>query len=176
MAMQPSFSPLADRFEPEVLALLGSLELKARYVVEGYLSGLHQSPFHGASTEFREYREYHPGDDLRYLDWRVYARSDRLCVKLFTAETNTHFYVICDTSGSMAYRGQKAWGSKLDCSCILAAALSWLMLRQNDSVGLLSLREGDAAPKFLRSSQKAGQFGLIVRQLERLQPAGRTPL
>ncbi len=172
MAIQSSFPPLMSRFEPEVLVLLRGLELKARYVVEGYLSGLHQSPFHGASTEFSEYREYHPGDDLRHLDWRVYARSDRLCIKLFTAETNTHFYVICDTSGSMAYRGQRAWGSKLECSCILAAALSWLMLRQNDSVGLLSLREGDTAPKFLRSSQTANQFSLMVRQLERLQPAG----
>lgn len=131
MAMQPSSTPLMNRFEPEVLVLLRGLELKARYVVEGYLSGLHQSPFHGASTEFSE---YHPGDDLRHLDWRVYARGDRLCIKLFTAETNTHFYVICDTSGSMAYRGQRAWGSKLECSRILAAALSWLMLRQNNSV------------------------------------------
>ena len=176
MAIQPSIGPLMNHFEPEALALLRGLELKARYVVEGYLSGLHRSPFHGASTEFKEYREYYPGDDLRYLDWRVYARSDRLCVRLNTAQTNTHMYVICDSSGSMAYRGQTAWCSKFECSCILAAALGWLALRQNDSVGLLSLREDDAAPKFLRPSQKARQFGLIVRQLERLHPAGETRL
>ncbi|UCE46390.1 MAG: DUF58 domain-containing protein [Phycisphaerales bacterium] len=176
MAIEPSTTPLMTHFEPETLALLRGLALKARYVVEGYLSGLHQSPFHGASTEFKEYREYYPGDDLRYLDWRVYARSDRLCVKLYTAETNTHVYMICDSSGSMAYRGERAWGSKFECSCILAAALSWLTLRQNDSVGLLSLREDDSAPKFLRPSQKAKQFGLIVRQLERLQPTGQAQL
>jgi len=77
MAIQSSFPPLMSRFEPEVLVLLRGLELKARYVVEGYLSGLHQSPFHGASTEFSEYREYHPGDDLRHLDWRVFLRHMR---------------------------------------------------------------------------------------------------
>ncbi len=170
--MQPSNTPLMRHFEPEALALLRGLELKARYVVEGYLSGLHQSPFHGASTEFREYREYYPGDDLRYLDWRVYARSDRLCVKRFTAETNAHFYVICDTSGSMAYRGERAWGSKMECSCVLAAAMSWLMLRQNDAVGVVSLSEDDSAGERFRPCRTTNQFTLMVRQLEQLQAAG----
>lgn len=172
MAVQSSLSPLMNRFEPEVFALLCRLELKARYVVEGFLGGLHGSPFHGVSTDFSEYREYHPGDELRQLDWRVYARSDRLCVKRFTAETNVHFYVICDTSGSMAYRGQRAWGSKLECSCVLAAAMSWLMLRQNDAVGLLSLSEDDSAAERFRPSQTTNRFTLMVRQLEQLQAAG----
>jgi len=172
MAMPSTSVSLMKRFDPQVLALLGGLDLKARYVVEGFLSGLHESPFHGFSAEFSEYRDYQPGDDLRHLDWRVYARSDRLCVKCFTAETNVHFYVICDTSGSMAYRGRTAWGSKLECARILAAALTWLMLRQNDAVGLLSLREDDVGAKFLRPSQTPNQFGLMLRQLERLRPAG----
>ena len=172
MAAESSCSPLKNRFEPEVLTLLCSLELKARYVVESFLSGLHGSPFHGTSTDFSEYRQYHPGDELRQLDWRVYARSDRLCIKRFTAETNAHFYVICDTSGSMGYRGQRAWGSKLECSCVMAAAMSWLMLRQNDAVGLLSLSEDDATTERFGSSRTTSQYTLMVRQLEQLRAAG----
>lgn len=172
MAAPSSYVPLMKRFDPQVLALLQGLDLKARYIVEGFLTGLHESPFHGFSAEFSEYRDYQPGDDLRHIDWRVYARSDRLYVKRFTAETNVHFYVICDTSASMAYRGQSAWGSKLECARILAAALTWLMLRQNDAVGMLSLRQDDATPKFVRPSQTPNQFGLMLHQLERLSPAG----
>jgi len=172
--MDPSATPssLAKRFDPKVLALLGGLDLKARYVVEGFLAGLHEGPFHGFSVEFSEYREYQPGDDLRHIDWRVFARTDRLYVKEFTQETNTRFYVICDTSGSMAYRGRTAWGSKLEYAQLLAAALTLLMLRQNDAVGLLTLRDDGATPKFIRPSQKSHHFGLMLRSLERLAPAG----
>ena len=163
---------LADRFDPKALAALEGLDFKARYVMEGFLSGQHESPFHGFSVEFSEYRDYQPGDDLKHLDWRLYARSDRLCIKRYMLETNVRFYVLCDTSASMAYRGGGAWGSKLDCARILAAALTWFLLKQNDAAGLLAPGGADGVPHFIRPSQKPSQFGMMLRHLELFQPAG----
>jgi uncharacterized protein (DUF58 family) len=159
---------------------------------------LHDSPFHGFSVEFSDYRNYQPGDDLRHLDWRLYARNDRLCIKRYMQETNVRFYVVCDSSASMKYRGSTAWASKLECAKILAGALTWFLLRQNDAAGMVSLsqaesiflspsdgdrarvrgtfRHSDAnirpAPRFIRPSQRPNQFGLILRELELLQPSG----
>ncbi len=159
-------------FDPQAIAALGSLDLKARYLVEGFLHGLHQSPFHGMSVEFSEYRDYQPGDDLRHLDWRLFARSDRLCVKKYEQETNVRVYVVVDTSASMGYRGRDAWGSKIDVARTMAAALACLMLRQNDAVGLISLQDGEAGAQLIRPSQKPRQFGLILQHLQRLMPGG----
>src|SRR5258705_4688828 len=111
--------------------------------MEGFLSGLHDSPFHGFSVEFSDYRNYQPGDDLRHLDWRLYARSDRLCIKRYMQETNVRFYVVCDTSASMKYRGSGACASKLECAKILSGALTWFLLRQNDAAGMLTLSNQD---------------------------------
>ena len=157
MSFQPSTAAqtLSDRFDPRTLAALEGLDFKARYVMEGFLSGLHNSPFHGFSVEFSDYRKYQPGDDLRHLDWRLYARSDRLCIKRYMQETNVRFYVLCDTSASMAYRGAAAWGSKLDCSKVLAAALCWFLLKQNDAAGMVALKGQDEIPEFVRPSQRA---------------------
>ena len=163
---------LIEGFDPQALAALEGLDFKARYVMEGFLSGLHESPFHGFSVEFSDYRNYQPGDDPRHVDWRLYARSDRLCIKRYMQETNVRFYVVCDTSASMAYRGAKAWGSKFECARILAAAVTWFLLRQNDAAGLVALDgEGDT-PMFIRPSQRPTQFGLMLRALEGLRPAG----
>ena len=175
------------RFDPEALKALAGLQFRARYVVEGFLSGMHESPFHGYSAEFSEYRDYQPGDDLRRLDWRFYARADRLCIKRFEQETNLQFYIVTDTSNSMAYRGKTAWGRKLDYANLLSASLTWLLLKQKDSVGLLTM-EAAAEPevsvgeigrvrhdpqlRFLKPSQKPSQFGQVLRQLEVLEPAG----
>ena len=163
---------LSERFDPRALALLGGLDLKARYVMEGFLAGLHDSPFHGFSVEFSDYRDYQPGDDLRHVDWRLFARSDRLHIKRHMQETNVRFHVLCDTSASMAYRGEKAWGSKLEVARILAAALTWFLLRQNDAAGMITLDPAGGAPQFIRPSQRPTQFGLMLRQLEALRPAG----
>jgi uncharacterized protein (DUF58 family) len=163
---------LSERFDPRMLAALEGLDLKARYVMEGFLNGLHDSPFHGFSVEFSDYRNYQPGDDLRRLDWRLYARNDDLCIKRYMQETNVRFYVICDTSASMNYRGAAAWGSKLDCAKVTAGALTWLMLRQNDAAGLVMLGGEDGAPEFIRPSQRPNQFGLMLRHLERLNAHG----
>lgn len=167
-----SASPTLAHFDARLLATLDSLDLQARYVVEGFIAGQHRSPFHGFSVEFSEYREYEPGDDLRHVDWRVYGRSDRLYVKQYMQETNVRLYVLLDTSRSMEYRGATAWGSKLDASRVLAAAVAWLMLKQNDAVGMLAPVGDGETPDFIRPSQKSTQFGLLMRHLDRLVPAG----
>src|SRR5438105_7094385 len=167
---------LSQSFDPKLLAALEGLDFKARYVMEGFLSGLHDSPFHGFSVEFSDYRNYQPGDDLRHLDWRLFARSDRLCIKRYMQETNVRFYVVCDTSASMKYRGTTAWGSKLECAKVLAAALTWFLLKQNDAAGMVTLTGKSAGssliPEFIRPSQRPNQFGLMLRQLELLNPSG----
>ena len=170
MIAQPQ--SLAERFDPKLLAGLEGLAFKARYVMEGFLNGLHGSPFHGFSVEFSDYRRYQPGDDLRRLDWRLFARSDRLCIRRYMQETNLRFYLLCDTSASMEYRGADAWGSKLECAKILAAALSWFLLRQNDAAGMLTLTGQQETPSYIRPSQKPSQLGLILRQLDALRPSG----
>jgi uncharacterized protein (DUF58 family) len=174
------------QFDPETLKALAGLQFRARYVVEGFLSGMHESPFHGYSIEFNDYRNYQPGDDLRHLDWRYYARADKLCIKRYEQETNLQFHVIADTSRSMGYRGERAWCSKIDYAKIVAASLCWLLLKQKDMTGLL-LQEADARKPqageasraqrepqlhFLKPSQKPSQFGHILGQLEAAEPAG----
>jgi len=163
---------LIDRFDPRVLSLLQSLDLRARYLVEGFLHGLHRSPFHGISVEFSEYRDYQPGDDLRHLDWQLYARSNRLCIKKYTQETNVRMYIVIDTSASMRYRGKNAWASKLEVAKTLAAAMTSMMLRQNDAVGMLTLDEQATGAEFIRPSQKTSQFGLILSHLDQIKAAG----
>src|SRR3954462_3257309 len=167
--MPSASQSLSQSFDPKLLAALEGLDFKARYVMEGFLSGLHESPFHGFSVEFSDYRNYQPGDDLRHLDWRLFARSDRLCIKRYMQETNARFYVICDTSASMEYRGAAAWGSKLDCARILAAALPWFLLKQNGAAGRVPLEPASKVPNFIRPSKRQTQLGLILRQLEALR-------
>ncbi len=170
--MPSTTQTLSERFDPKMLAAFEGLDFKARYVMEGFLSGLHESPFHGFSVEFSDYRNYQPGDDLRRLDWRLYARSDRLCIKRYMQETNMRFYVVCDTSASMNYRGSTAWGSKLECARVLAAALTWFLLKQNDAAGMVSLSGDRQVPEFIRPSQRSNQFGLMLKQLENLKASG----
>ena len=132
-------APLADAapalLSPEALAQIESFELRARAVVEGFITGLHKSPFHGFSVEFAEHRAYNPGDELRHVDWKVYGRSDRLVVKRYEEETNLRHYVVLDTSASMRYAGQGPV-SKLEYGATLAGALHVLMARQRDATGL----------------------------------------
>ena len=123
--MPPTSTTRDPRFlDPAIIARLGTMELKARTVVEGFLSGLHRSPYKGFSVEFAEYRQYLPGDDLSTLDWKVYARTDRHYVKKFEEETNLEAHLLLDTSASMAYRGAAPM-SKLEYGCVLAASLAF---------------------------------------------------
>src|SRR5882757_9208379 len=113
-------------FDPTTLAKYGRLSLIARNVVEGFLSGIHQSPYKGFSVEFAEHRQYYPGDEIRHIDWRVYGKTDRFFIKEYEEETNLHAHILLDASGSMAYRGTGS--SRLEYAALVAASLSYLML------------------------------------------------
>lgn len=157
--------------DPAVIARIGSMELKARTVVEGFLSGLHRSPFKGFSVEFAEYRPYVPGDDLSTLDWKVYARSDRHYVKKFEEETNLECHVLLDVSASMAYRGGAPM-SKVEYGSVLAASLAYLMHRQRDATGLIQFDEKIIAR--LPASARPGHLHAILLALDRITPGSRS--
>jgi uncharacterized protein (DUF58 family) len=156
--------------DPAVVARLGTLELKARTIVEGFLSGLHRSPFKGFSVEFAEYRQYIPGDALSTIDWKVYARSDRYYVKKFEEETTLDCHVMIDASGSMAY-GSTAM-TKFEYASCIAAALAYLMNRQRDAVGLTAFDESIVA--MLPASSRPGHLRSMLVTLDRLRPDHRT--
>ena len=162
-----------DLLDPASLSQLGGVELVARDVVEGFLMGLHRSPHRGFSAEFAELRAYQPGDDLRYIDWRMYGRSDRFYVKQFEEETNLRAYLLLDVSASMGWSSEpdtlptKVWYAKH-----LAASLALILLRQGDSVGLTAFHDrvvGRVAPRGGRR-----QWHEIVRQLTNLEAEGGT--
>lgn len=157
--------------DPAVVARLGTLELRARTIVEGFLSGLHRSPFKGFSVEFAEYRQYMPGDDLSTIDWKVYARSDRYYVKKFEEETNLDCHVMLDVSGSMGY-GAHHGITKFQYGSCLAAALAYLMSRQRDAVGLTAFDENIVS--MLPASSRAGHLRAMLVTLDRLTTGRRT--
>ena len=157
--------------DPEVIARLGTMELKARTVVEGFLSGLHRSPYKGFSVEFAEYRQYLPGDDLTTLDWKVYARTDRHYVKKFEEETNLECHLLLDQSGSMSYRGGAPM-SKLEYGSVLAASLAFLMNRQRDATGLIAF--DDKIRLRLPAAARPGHLHTLLLALERLEPGQRS--
>src|SRR5918911_3098928 len=156
--------------DPAVVARLGTLELKARTIVEGFLSGLHRSPFKGFSVEFAEYRQYIPGDDLSTIDWKVYARSDRYYVKKFEEETNLDCHVMIDASGSMAYGSGPM--TKFEYGACLAASLGYLINRQRDACGLTAFDEKMVA--MLPASSRPGHLRAMLLTLDRLRPGSRT--
>jgi len=151
--------------DPAVVARLGTLELKARTVVEGFLSGLHRSPFKGFSVEFAEYRQYISGDDLSTIDWKVYARSDRFYVKKFEEETNLYCHVMLDVSGSMGYGSRGI--TKHEYGACLAASIAYLMNRQRDAVGLVAFDEQIVT--MLPASARPGHLRALLVTLDRLR-------
>lgn len=166
-------SPARDlRFlDPAVIARLGTMELKARTVVEGFLSGLHRSPYRGFSVEFAEYRQYLPGDDLSTLDWKVFARTDRHYVKKFEEETNLECHLLLDVSASMAYLGAAPM-TKLEYGSVLAGSLAFLMNRQRDATGLIAF--DDRIVFRMPASARPGHLHALLLALERLQPGTRS--
>lgn len=126
--------------DPQIVSRLGSMELRARLVVEGFITGLHRSPYHGFSVEFAEHRPYMPGDEIRHVDWKIYGKTDRYYIKQYEEETNLKAYLILDTSRSMGFAGGGRI-SKLAYASHLAAALAYLMVRQQDAVGLAAFDE-----------------------------------
>lgn len=165
----------APRFlDPEVLARIGSLELLARAVVEGFIAGLHRSPFTGFSTEFTEYRQYNPGDDLRYLDWRLLGRTDRFFIKKYRADTNAQVTLLVDTSGSMSYAGREGGVTKLQYAQFLAAALAHLAARQQDAVGLTAF--GERVHTHVPALNRTGHMRTVYGRLSTLEAGGETRL
>ena len=159
--------------DPELLARIGSLELLARAVVEGFMSGLHRSPFTGFSTEFTEYRQYNAGDDLRYLDWRLLARTDRYFIKKYRADTNTQCHLVVDTSASMNY-AHASEITKLQYAQFLAASLAYLLNRQQDAVGLVAFAE--KVHTHVPARNRTGHMRTIFGNLSMLEPGGQTHL
>lgn len=161
--------------DPRVLDRISGLDLKARAIVEGYISGLHRSPFHGFSVEFAEHREYVPGDDPRFLDWKVYGKTDRLYIKRYEEETNLEAHLIVDGSESMNYRGSdEALPSKFEYARMAAAALAYVVTGQQDGAGLVLFDERVRLRLPARSGQ--GHLRNLVHELDNYGPQKSTGL
>jgi uncharacterized protein (DUF58 family) len=158
--------------DPLALARLSNLELRARTVVEGALAGMHRSPHHGASVEFAEHKEYSAGDEIKHIDWKAYGKFDKYYVKRFEEETELRAYLLVDTSASMGYRGRGV--SKLDWARMLAAGLSYLLLRQQDQVGMIAF--GEKLRGYLPPRARSGHLADLLSSLEALEPRGATDL
>jgi uncharacterized protein (DUF58 family) len=156
--------------DPRVLARIGNLELIARFVVEGFISGLHRSPHLGFSTDFAEHRQYMPGDDIRHMDWRLFARTDRFYLKEFEADTNANFLVLLDVSKSMAYSSTGL--SKLEYAKYLAACLTYFSHRQRDRVGLVTF-DNDIVDYVPPSAKHLNQ---VLHGLDRAEARGQGAL
>jgi uncharacterized protein (DUF58 family) len=158
---------------PEVIRQVARLDLRAKFIVEGFLAGLHASPFQGFSVEFSEHRKYVPGDDLKDLDWNVYAKTEKYYIKKFQAETNVTGYLVMDLSASMAYTYRQEL-TKLEYGISLAAALGYLMIHQQDPVGLITFDTQIRTSLAPRS--KRTQLGTILSVLTNVKPAGQTAI
>ena len=151
--------------QPEVVTTIKNLELIAKFIVEGFLIGLHKSPYHGFSVEFSEHRQYMPGDNIRDIDWKVYGRTNRFYIKQYEEETNLKAYLILDISGSMGYASNKI--SKIQYATYLAAALSYLLIKQRDAVGLATF--SDKIHRFLPPKSTSGYLQFILRELNEIK-------
>ena len=169
-------TPVADKaptnrfIDPKVLIKIQNLELVARSVVEGFVQGLHRSPYTGFSVDFASYRQYQPGDEIRRIDWNVFSRSDKLYVKLYEGETNTRVLVMLDISGSMNYGSGEI--KKIDYGRILAACLTYFAHHQRDGVGLLTF--DTEIRTHVPSSRRRGQLLTILSEIDRIQPNEKT--
>src|SRR5215471_459310 len=157
---------------PDVLARINSLELVARTVVEGFIAGLHRSPYLGFSTDFAEHRQYMPGDDLRHLDWKLLARTDRLYIKKYQGDTNARIHLLVDSSASMGYGSGEV--TKLQYAQYLASSLAFLGVRQHDSVGLVAFDED--VVEHVPPGSRSGHLRTILGVIERLAPGRGTTI
>jgi uncharacterized protein (DUF58 family) len=151
--------------QPEVVSTIKNLELIAKFIVEGFLVGLHKSPYHGFSVEFSEHRQYMPGDNIRDIDWKVYGRTNRFYIKQYEEETNLKAYLILDISGSMGYASKKI--SKIQYATYLAAALSYLLIKQRDAVGLATF--SNKIYRFLPPKSTSGYLQFILKELNEIK-------
>ncbi|MBA3481467.1 MAG: DUF58 domain-containing protein [Pirellulales bacterium] len=162
------------KLDPASVARLEGLELRARYIVDGFLTGQHRSPYRGQSVEFAEHREYAAGDDLRYVDWKVVGKTDRVYLKQFEAETSLSCYLAVDVSESMRYQGPDASLSKLEYAQCLAAALAYLVMRQRDNVGLATIDGG--LREFVTASSNPANLDQLIHVLQLTEPSGKSDL
>ncbi|MGI9428789.1 MAG: DUF58 domain-containing protein [Bythopirellula sp.] len=165
---------LHTNLDPETLAQLEGLELRARYIVDGYLSGMHRSAYRGQSVEFTEHREYAPGDDLRYVDWKVFGKTDKVYLKQFEAESNLVCYLLVDISESMSYLSEQSSMSKLEYAQCLAAALATIVLRQRDSVSLANC--DNQVRELVRESSNPAHIRPIVEVMQRAEASQKSAL
>jgi uncharacterized protein (DUF58 family) len=166
--------PTAEQYlKPDVIRTVARLDLRARFIVEGFLSGLHASPYHGFSVEFSEHRRYAQGDDPKDIDWLVFAKTDRFYIKKYQAETNITGYLVMDLSESMDYTYRQQLTKFEYCVC-LAAALGYLMIHQQDPVGLITF--DDKIRHSLPAKSKRAQLGNILALLAKLKPTGPTEI
>lgn len=156
--------------DPNTISKLARLDLKARLVVEGFIAGLHRSPYHGFSVEYAEHRQYMPGDPIKHIDWKVYAKSDRFYIKEYEEETNLKAYILLDVSASMGYTSQGI--TKLEYGKYLSAALAYLMLRQQDSVGLVLFDEHIRT--YIPPRSVGSHLHILLQQLNSVRAASRT--
>jgi len=159
-----------SHFDPQVLAKVKNLHLRARFVVDGVMVGIHPSRAKGLSSEFEGHREYSPGDDSRHMDWKAYGKFDRYFIKEFLETTNLAAYILLDASSSMGYASQ-GW-TKFDYGATLAASLSYLMLRQQDAVGLITF--GEKIERMIPPRAVHGHLFALLKELEDRKPAGKT--
>lgn len=172
--MTSTEDPFRKYFDPRTIAGVEGLELKARRIVEGLVSGLHRSPYRGSSVEFAEHREYSPGDDLRYLDWKVFGKTDRYYLKSYAEESNLACYIVIDHSESMRYRSDPESCTKLEYAKLLAACLSYIVVRQQDAIGLFTV--SDSVSAAVSPSNQATQLRSIVQVLDATTANGSTNL
>jgi len=158
--------------DPQVLNKITRLDLKARHIVEGFVAGMHKSPYHGFSVEFAKHREYTPGDDIKHLDWKVFGRSDRLYIKEYELETNLRSHILLDTSESMDYKSGES--SKLELACYIAASMAYLILKQQDSVGMVCFDK--EIKHFVPSSSSLGHMRPILGTLAQATARNKTDL
>lgn len=157
--------------QPGVVAKLANMELRARLVVEGFITGLHKSPYHGFSVEFAEHRQYMPGDEIKHIDWKIYGKTDRYYIKQYEEETNLKAYIVLDASKSMAYASPGNI-TKLEYAAYLAASLSYMMIKQQDAVGVAVFDE--QVTTYLPPHATKAYLRQILVALNRLQASNRT--
>lgn len=168
-------SHVADVLTSEDIGKFSNLQVLARQVVEGFCSGLHRSPHKGFSVEFKEHRQYVPGDDIRNIDWKLFGKTDRLYIREYEEETNLRCTILLDSSGSMAYSGSRSNGnSKHDYAVRTAACLSWLMLQQQDSVGLVTFN--DRVRRYIPPRAQPRHLQAIIGELKKQKPEFETEL
>ena len=161
----PASEGYARYLDPRMLAKIAGLDLRARLVVEGYVTGMHRSPYHGFSVEFAEHRQYAPGDDVKHMDWKVYGRTDKLYVKQYEEETNLTCMLVVDCSESMGYKSDPEGLSKHEYGATAAAAIAYLALHQQDAVGLATFDEGIS--RFMRPSNNPAHWKTLIHEMER---------